>query len=618
MDGYFLRDEDIIGNNPGEYKTFDLVDWKVSPTTDFSLESADLNFTTENLLDRVTREDDTLAESWLSVLNTKESWSETKTKSLQGGYLNEQVVPDQGQGEDQLNQETKSVPIQEIQSNFTEVSTDSFKKGNNFNPIHISNNLIMDNALKGATTPDNSNNSMFIVDHKEQVKSEQEPLEPPANIFFTFNAICGQKNVEKITKTNINEVIPTEAVECSVGEKQSDSAQASLVSEEDNQLKIQNSEQCTSESAQPASFKANGQLKLEKKETEQQKDEQNSKEKEIFGIRKRILKLLTTAKIPKCMMVNYKFDSNNELPSFAEAFCPNLPQEQTRRPREIELPEVLKIIDDNDDSVFIVLPDTDSESQPSDIEQDDDFDKNDKPELKGVESTSSDSKDIPKIKIESEVMETETEIANKVQKVDTPSSMLAIDDELEKYLVSSIMLNDTSQNSSSQLPDLSNNIGSLLTSEGMSEEQSMELVYGNLFSKSESPVHGIKTCKQEESTDVKITESMNNCQGNLLSSALLGSEKPWQDHNSQNNMNKLYSNVWTRSVPNEGYVNQVSSRHFTSNDTLHMNDPFMSNANFKSMPTLPAEIMQTDLDPFKFTNVVPKVEVVDSSLNYGF
>ena len=620
MDGYFLRDEDIIGDNPGEYKTFDLVDWKVSPTTDFSLESADLNFTTENLLDRVAGEDDTLADSWLSVLNTKESWSETKTKSLQEGYLNEQVVPDQGQGEDQLNQETKSVPTQEIQSNFNEISTDSLKKGNTFNSIHISNNLIMDNALKRATTPENLNNSMLIVDHKEQVKSEQEGLElPPANIFFTFNAICEQKNVEKTTKNNINEVTSTEAVKCSIGESLSNSAQATLVSEEDNNFKIQSSEESTSESAQPASCKTNIELKLKIKETEQQGKEQNSKESEIFIIRKRILNLLTTTKIQKCMMVNYKFDSNNELPSFAETFCPNLPEEQSRRPSEIELPEVLKITEDNGDRMFIVLPDTDSESQSSDIEQDDDdLDKNDKPELKSVQSTSLSSEDTPKIKIESEVMETETEIPNKAQKVDTPSSLLAIDDELEKYLVSSIMLNGTSQNSTSQLPDLSNNIGSLLTTEEMSEEPSMELVYGNLFSKSESPVHGKRTCKQEESSGLKMTESINNCQGNLLNTALMGSEKPWQDHDSQNNVNTLYSNVWTRSAPNEGYVNQVSSRHFTVNDALHVNDPFMSNTNFKSMPALPAEIMQTDLDPFKFNNLVPKVEVVDSSLNYGF
>lgn len=607
MDGYFLRDEDIIGDNPGEYKTFDLVDWKVSPTTDFSLETAELNFTTENLLDRVTREDDTLAESWLSVLNTKESWSETKTKSLHKRYLNEQVVPDQCQGEDQLNQKTKTVAVQEIENNLTEVSSDSFKKGNNLNSIHISSSSTMDNVLKGATVPENSNNSMFIVDHKEQVISEQERLElPPANSLFTFNAICEQQNVEKITKDNINVVIPTEGIKCTVGESLSNSAQATFVSEKDNQLKIQNSKESTSESAEPKSYRTNIELRLEKKEIEEQNDGQNSKEKEIFRIRKRISKLLTIAKIPKCMMVNYKFNSTNELPSFAETFCPNLPEEQSRRPSEIELPEVLKNVEDADDRTFIVLPDIDSEGASSNIEQDDDLNKYDESESKSAESTSSDPKDIPKIKVEAE-----PEVLHKAQKIDTPSSMLAIDDEFEKYLVSSIMLNGTSQNNSAQLPDLSNNIGSLLTSDGISEEQTMELVYGNLFSKSESPLHGVKTCKQEQSTGSKMTEAMNNYQANLLNAALLCNEKPWQEHNSQNNMNILYGNVWTRSE------DCVNSRYLTNN-TLQMNDPFMSNTAFKTTNALPVEIMQTDSDPFKFTNLVPKVEVVDSSLNYGF
>lgn len=607
MDGYFLRDEDIIGDNPGEYKTFDLVDWKVSPTTDFSLETAELNFTTENLLDRVTREDDTLAESWLSVLNTKESWSETKTKSLHKRYLNEQVVPDQCQGEDQLNQKTKTVAVQEIENNLTEVSSDSFKKGNNLNSIHISSSSTMDNVLKGATVPENSNNSMFIVDHKEQVISEQERLElPPANSLFTFNAICEQQNVEKITKDNINVVIPTEGIKCTVGDSLSNSAQATFVSEKDNQLKIQNSKESTSESAEPKSYRTNIELRLEKKEIEEQNDGQNSKENEIFRIRKRISKLLTIAKIPKCMMVNYKFNSTNELPSFAETFCPNLPEEQSRRPSEIELPEVLKNVEDADDRTFIVLPDIYSEGASSNIEQDDDLNKYDESESKSAESTSSDPKDIPKIKVEAE-----PEVLHKAQKIDTPSSMLAIDDEFEKYLVSSIMLNGTSQNNSAQLPDLSNNIGSLLTSDGISEEQTMELVYGNLFSKCESPLHGVKTCKQEQSTGSKMTEAMNNYQANLLNAALLCNEKPWQEHNSQNNMNILYGNVWTRSE------DCVNSRYLTNN-TLQMNDPFMSNTAFKTTNALPVEIMQTDSDPFKFTNLVPKVEVVDSSLNYGF
>ena len=613
MDGYFLRDEDIIGDNPGEYKTFDLVDWKVSPTTDFSLESAGLNFATENLLDRVTRENDTLTESWLSVLNTKESWSETKTKSLHKRYLNEQVVPDQCQGEDQLNQKTKTVPVQEIQNNLTEVSSDSFQKGNNLNSIHISGSSMMDNVLKGATVPENSNNSMFIVDHKEQVISEQERLElPPANSLFTFNAICEQQNVEKITKDNINVVIPTETIKSNVGESLSNSAQATFVCEKDNQLKIQNSKESTSESDQPESYRTNIELGLGKKDIEEQNDGQSSEENEIsLRIRKRISKLLTIAKIPKCMMVDYKFDSSNELPSFAETFCPNLPEEQSRRPSEIELPEVLKNVEDAEDRTFIVLPDIDSAGASSNIEQDDDLDKCDEPESRSVESTSSDPKDIPKIKVESEVMEAEPEALHKAQKIDTPSSMLAIDDEFEKYLVSSIMLNGTSQNDSAQLPDLSNNIGSLLTSDGISEDQTMELVYGNLFSKSESPLHGVKTCKQEQSTGLKMTEAMNNYQANLLNAALLCNEKPWQEHSSQNNMNILYGNVWTRSE------DCVNSRYLTNN-TLQMNDPFMSNTAFKTTNTLPAEIMQTDSDPFKFTNLVPKVEVVDSSLNYGF
>ncbi|CAB4004057.1 Hypothetical predicted protein [Paramuricea clavata] len=625
MDGYFLQDEDIIGDNPGEYKSFDLVDWKVSPTTDFSLESPEFNFTPENLLDRVTKEDSTLgdSDSWFSVLNTKESWSQTKTKSLEEGYLNEQVVPDQGQRGDQLDQNTKSVPIEEIQSNFAETSKESFTKENNCSPIKISPNIIMDSALEGVRTPENSNNSMFIVDHKEQVKSEQEHFEiPPANVSFSFNPLCEEKIAEK---NNIKEVISTESVNFADGESQSSPVQATLVSEDDNQSKTQNSGHSTSESVQPANVETNLTIKLEQNITEHQNCKQNSKENEIFKIRKKIFKLLTITKIPKCTMVDYKFDSSNKLPSFAQTFCADLSEEQSRKSRDIELPEVLQNVRDtkdeeneNDEEMFIVLPESDSECESSDIEQDDRLDQNNESETISEESL--DSKELPKIKFKLEVMEAESDTPNKTQKTqyaDTPSSILAIDDELEKYLVSSIVLNDTTQSDDSHLPDLSNNIGSILKSEGLSEEHSMESVYGNLFLKPELQVDGIRTCKQEQNTDLKLTETLNNYQGNLFNAALLGGERPWQEHITQENIHTLYGNVWTRSVPSEGYLNQISSRHLTNN-MFHMGDPFMNNADFKTMAGLPDEIMQTDIDPFKFTNLVPKVEVMDSSLNYGF
>ncbi len=619
MDGYFLRDEDIIGDNPGEYKPFDLVDWKVSPTTDFSLESHELNFTTENLLDRVPKEDSTLddSDSWFSVFNTKESWSETKTKSSQEGYLNEQVVPDQSHGVHRLDEKTKSVPIREIQSSFSETSKD------NCSPTKISNNETMDNALESVIKSENSNNLMFIVDHKEQVKSEQERFEmPPATVLFNFiDPLSEVKNVEKIIEDNVNE-IPTESVKVTTELNLSSPVLVSLAREEDNRLKIQNSKRSPSESLQPATVDRNLKIKLEKDKSEEQSCQKTLKENEIFKIRKKIFKLITATKVPKCMMVDYKFDCSNQLPSFAETFCPDLSEEQDRKPRDIELPEVLQNVEDTrekDEEMSIVLPESDSEcdSGESDIEQDDGLDQNHMSE--SINQESLDTKELPKIK--SEVMETESETTNKTQKVqnaDTSSSMLAIDDELEKYLVSSIMLNDTTQSSDSHLPDLSNNIGLILKSEGLSEEHSMESVYGSLFSKSELQVDGIRTCKQEQNTDIKVTETLNNYQGNLFNTAaLLGGERAWHEHNAQENMNTLYGNVWTRSVPSEGYVNQIGSRHFTNN-MFHMGDPFMNNTDLKTMAGLPVEIMQTDIDPFKFTNLVPKVEVLDSSLNYGF
>ena len=623
MDGYFLRDEDIIGDNPGEYKPFDLVDWKVSPTTDFSLASHELNFTTENLLDRVPKEDSTLddSDSWFSVFNTKESWSETKTKSSQEGYLNEQVVPDQSHGVHRLDEKTKSVPIQEIQSNFGETSKDSTE--NNCSPTKISNNETMDNALESVIKSENSNNLMFIVDHKEQVQSEQERFEmPPATVLFNFiDPLSEVKNVEKIIEDNVNE-IPTESVKVTTELNLSSPVQVSLAREEDNQLKIQNSKRSPSESLQPATVDRNLKIKLEKDKSEEQSCQKTSKENEIFKIRKKIFKLITATKVPKCMMVDYKFDCSNQLPSFAETFCPDLSEEQDRKPRDIELPEVLQNVEDTrekDEEMSIALPESDSEcdSGESDIEQDDGLDQNHMSE--SINQESLDTKESPKIK--SEVMETESETTNKTQKMqnaDTPSSMLAIDDELEKYLVSSIMLNDTTQNSDPHLPDLSNNIGLILKSEGLSEEHSIESVYGSLFSKSELQVDGIRTCKQEQNTDIKVTETLSNYQGNLFNTAaLLGGERAWHEHNAQENMNTLYGNVWTRSVPSEGYVNQMGSRHFTNN-MFHMGDPFMNNTDLKTMAGLPVEIMQTDIDPFKFTTLVPKVEVLDSSLNYGF
>ena len=615
MDGYFFGDEDIIGNNLGEYKPFDLVDWKVSPTTDFSLESPELNFTTENLLDRVPKQDNTLEDpdSWLSVLNTKESWSETKTKSAQEGYLNEQVVPDECQTVYQLNHKTNAVPIQETQSNLAELSKDLSTNENNCVLTKISNDVIMNNELEGVGTPGNHNNLMFIVNHKEQVKCEQEHFKiPPANILFTFNSLCKEKNVEKIAENCINE-IPTESVTVSSGQGLSSSAQAIHISEKESQLKIQSSECSSSESFQPANVEKTLKIKLIGNNFGQQRGKQTLEETDILKIRKGVYKLLTLNEIPKCIMVDYEFNCNDKLPSFAETFCPNLSEGQIQIPGDVELPDVLQNLDekgDKDEEMSIVLPDSDSECESSepDIEQDD----GSETEFTCQESSHADELS----KIKSEVMDAESETfdnTQKVQKVETPSSMLAIDDELEKYLVSSIVLNDTTESNDSHLPDLSNNIGLILKSEGLNEEHCMESVYGSLFLKPELQVDGIRTCKEEQNTDLNVSETLGNYQGDLFNASLLGSERAWQEQNIQDN--PLHGNLWTNSAP--GYVNQIGSRHFTNN-IFRMGDPFMNNTDLKTMAGLPVEIMQTDTDPFKFTTLVPKVEVLDSSLNYGF
>ena len=620
MDGYFLRDEDIIGENPGEYRPFDLVDWKVSPTTDFSLESPELNFTAENLLDRVPKHDSTLedTDSWLSVLNTKESWSETKTKLSQEGYLNEQVVPDQCHGVHQLDHKANSVAIQEIQRNFAEISKDSCTKESNCSPNRISDDVTMDNALEGDETPQNPNNSVLIVDHKEQVKCEQERFEiPPANILFNFNPLTEEKNVENIAKNRASEE-PTDSVKVASVSSLSDTVQTIDVSEANGQLEIQNSERSNSEFVQPANVEKT-KIKLQENSFAQQRSKQTREGNEIRKIRKEGFKLLTATKIPKCMMVDYKFDRSNKLPSFAETFCPDLSEKRRKTPRDIELPDVLQSADersDKDEEMSIFIPESDSEYECSepDVEEDE------RPsELTSQDSSGSDA--LPKIK--SEVMDSESETSNKTQilkteYVDTPSSMLAIDDELENFLVSSIVFNGTTQRSVSHLPDLSNNIGLIFKSEGLNEEHCIEPDYGNLFAKPELPDDSVKTCKQEQNTNVNVNTSyttLNNYQGDLFNTALLGSERSWHEHNAPENMNPFYGSLLTNSTPS--YVNHIGSRHFTNN-IFRMGDPFMNNADLKTMTSLPMEIMQTDIDPFKFTTLVPKVEVLDSSMNYGF
>ena len=609
MDGYLFRDEDIIGNNPGEYKPFDLVDWKVS------LESLELNFTTENLLARVQKQDNTLEDpdSWLSVWNTKESWSETKTKSTQEGYLNEQVVPDQCQTVYQLNHKTNGVPIQETQSNLAELSKHLNTEENNCDLTKISNDVIMNNELEGVGTAENHNNSMFIVNHKEQVKCEQEHFKiPPANILFTFNPLCKERNVENVAENRINE-IPTESATITAGPDLSSSSQAIEVSEKDSELKIQRSQCSASESLQPAYVEKTLKIKLNKYNFGQQSGKHTLEETDILKIRKGVFKLLTVNEIPKCIMVDYKFHCNDKLPSFAETFCPNLSEGQIKTLGDVELPDVLQNLDekgDKDEEMSIVLPDSDSdcESSEPDIEQDEGLES----ELIYQESASA-AYELPKIK--SEVLNTESETFNntqKTEKVETPSSMLAIDDELEKYLVSSIVLNDTTESNDSHLPDLSNNIGLILKSEGLNEEHCIESVYGSLFLKPELQVDGIRPCKEEQNTDLNVSETFGNYQGDLFDAALLGNERSWQEQNAQDN--PLYGNLWTNSAP--GYVNQIGSRHFSN--IFRMGDPFMNNTDLNTMAGLPVEIMQTDTDHFKFTNLVPKVEVLDSSLNYGF
>ena len=612
MDGYFLRDDDIIGDDPTDYKPFDLVDWKVSPTTDFSFEAPELNFPTENLLDRASKGDNTLedSDSWISVLNTKEpSWAETKTKLVEEGYLNEQVVPDQGQELHQLDHKTKSLQIQEIQSNFSEISKDSFTKENHYSPIQISTNEGMDNGLERALTPENLSKSMFIVEHKEQVKSEEEAFEiPPAKVLFSFNYDCKEKSVEKTTKTSIQEELPTELLKDIVGETLSSSTDGMLIRKVNNQLNTQNSELCGI--LQSAKLETNIEIKSEENQLERSNCEQNANENKIFKVREKILKLLNTTKIPKCTMVDYKFDSSEKLPSFVETFCPDLSREKSNKPREIELPCILTNEEDKDEEIFITLPDSDSEIESSDTEQSAGPDQISEESQRPKESNES-----PKVKIKTEVMQEESEISNKGH-ADTPSSMLVIDDEWEKYLVSSIMLNDTTQNSSSQLPDLSNNIGSILTTEGLSEENSMESVYGNLFSKPGLQTEKVENRNEEQNMDLKLAETLD-FRANILNSALLEGEKTWQAHVTQDNANTLYGNIWTRSTANEGYANQINSRPFT-NDVFDVSDPFMNSTDFKATAGLPAEIMETDIDPFKFSSLVPKVEVVDSSLNYSF
>ena len=606
MDGYFLRDEEIIGAGSENYKPFDLGDWKVSPTTDFPLEPPEFNFTTENLIDRVVKEESNFgdSESWFCVLNPKESWSETKTKSLAEGYLNEQVVPDQNQTMDIVDRKNKSVSVEQIPSEFAENMEDSYTKINKCSETeHTTNDIIGNRPDENLSKESSIDSLMFIVDHKEQVRSEQGRFEiPPANVLFTSDSICKEKSIEKEAKSNIRREIPKDLIEETIQES------SGLVCKKENP-KTRSSTQSTSGYVGPV-LKTNHEIRLVEQNIKQKNNEINSNENEILKIRTKLIKLLTTDKIPKCTMVKYKFESN-KLPSFAETFCPDFFEERERHDRDIELPEVLlshiEDLKERDKEMFTILPESDSEGESGELTQDDKLGQHKEPDS----SEPCGSSDELKLNIKSEVMETETQILNnschKTQNGDTPSSMLAIDDELEKYLVSSIVLNETTHDNFSQLPDLSNNIISLLRCEGLNDEN-MESVYGNLFSKPELQVDGMRSCKQEQNTNIELAESSNNFERNVLDTT---SPRQWQI--SQDNTNTLYGNIWCRNTATEGFAG--NSRHFP-NSMSHMKDPFINSKELKSI--LPAELMQTDIDPFKLNNLVPKVEVVDSSLNYGF
>lgn len=593
MEGYCLRDDNFICENSGEYKPFDLINWKVSPATDLLLHSPDFQFSDENLPSHVKKEGKSY--SLTSVLNTKDSWSKTKAQSAEEIYLNEQVVPDQHQG---ANHKIKRSLVDKIQNDIGKISSSIYcTKETKCIPKEDSIYIKMDqSALKGLNIPKNLSNSMFVIDNKEQVKREKDLETLPAkDLTFNLNHICNAKeNVGEVKENNTSqENIPRTFA---LWNDLCSSEDTELSNDETHQVKKQYNERSPNEFVQPANFETDSKIKLEKNDIREHYHCKGMLEKNnILKMREKILKILKVKQLPRCKMVEYTFDSSQRLPSFGETFCPDLSKNRCPTLRkDIELPEVLQNVEETiTDYTLTLLPDSDSES--SDIEE---------CQHTIPEQISEQIEELPETKIKTEPMESGSGTETKIENADTTSSTLAIDDELEKYLVSSIMLNDYSESNESHLPDLSHNIGSIFKSDGLNEETTMESVYHNLFSKADN---GLQISSQEQNTNL-----------NLLNETLLGNERDWPSRITQANMHTLYRNVY--SGANDTFTsNQASSSKDLTNNMFYMSDPFINNAaDFKAIDGLPDEIMHTDMDPFKFTNLVPKVEVVDSSLNYGF
>lgn len=648
MDKLFPLDDDIIGSEESDaYKSFQLVDqWRVSPpnTGHFSLTSPELTFpASTDYLEKMNvpceiekdnievkqevKEEVTSPVHWLSVLANKQHcpWKENVDNSFEERYLTEQVVPDQVSAMDFADKKDDVLETRH------EAETFEFSKSQSAENVFIdlknpSMNAV-NSSLETGVISENLSNSQFSPDHKEQVKGSGENgfVLAPVVDMFTYDTLCKNEHLEQAAQNN--EI--SDFGKLKIEEKLSNGSKQTIEQEqspsngelEDIHLVTSNN---SSDSSRPEEIinYANLEVKLEREEKQlcitKDLSQNPSGSDKVY---KKLMKFLIPKRIPKCMMVEYEFDSNEKLPSFKDIFCPEH-LNAAERPN-IELPDVLKSeeTDNNDDEEdnYIVLSDTDSEHECMDVENN---------ETEPVALNEIDSSLLDNVKsVELQTVapndghELTSEFHSKAQSKDLhnvhepTSNILTLDDELENFLVSNMVLAGDQNGGSAQLPDLSDNLGCILRNDN--EDNPLDSIYRNLFPRNGYPVEAdsmwYKTPRGDQS---KLQLQGYDGYGSFVNPTglLCSGERTWQEHINRENLNAVYGNVWTRNATTEAYLHQLGARHFTNNRIFHATEPFLHGV---SKP-VPSDAIQTEIDGFKFSHSAARVEVVDSSLNYEF
>lgn len=671
MDGLFLSGEDIIGTaNSDTYKSFNLDDeWGVSPvSTQFSLRSPELNFTDQNFLEKVASDEgkeitvkqevkeercSSPADHWFSVLENKQIWKENARNSFDERYLSaEQVVPDQVNGmESSMYQKREALQTRNrgaCELGFPKVISPEkiFTES-----ASISSNRIHDDSSQSALISENSNPQIFTSNNKEQVNGYQHEAssEVPADDLFTFT-VCHNQCFDQVVKRELQKETSETNRPFDVVEELSNTASQEML---DVQGKTSEQLRCNDKLENGNHYiPQNNSDDCSKRDTygdavdmtfdEKHCVENGACETELLKIRKKIIKILTPKRIPKCTMVAYSFHASERLPCFSEVFGPLVSEEQDFV-GELALPKVLtweeKYMKEKD--TYIFLSDDDSESDSVDTEQKSLYEPSVKNEMKSDDTL---QVDVVPEKIEMVTHNNANQLSSdfdhktsidEVEPMDTNPNMLTLDDELESFLVSNMVITGDQCGDNSQLPDLSENLGCILRNDNLHEETPLESVYRNMFSRAGVSIpggedHNWSRLERPADDTIRLQDTTDGY-GNFFNAAALlcsSTERAgWQfadglkqQHMNHGNTNAIYGNIWPRNATNGTQLNHMGGRHLTNDRIFHTAtgpEPYMHGVS-KNVLSLPSNVIRTNNSNFEFGSTAARVEVVDSSLNYDF